>query len=218
MPSPSSNAHAEPNPTKASGRSGRVDKTQGGASTRDRILTAAERLFAAHGFGGVSMPDIAKASGITAGAIYKHFDSKADLFFEIVRGAVRSAPAPTTLEGNAPDMTMLARQVAAYTTQALKPVRQLAVEIHVASSRHPRVRRLLRQSLDHSIEQIRQGVAGAQQTGDLDPNIDPELLASAAMVFIMGLMHMESLLPKLVGDPKWREFVEGRFAALMGLH
>jgi hypothetical protein len=43
------------------------------------------------------------------------------------------------------------------------------------------------------------------------------LLASAVMTFIMGLMHMESLLPHLVGDPKWHEFVQNRVTTLIGL-
>src|SRR5215472_6615915 len=45
-----------------------------GESTRERILEAAARLFAEMGFENASMPVIAKASGITAGAIYKHFE------------------------------------------------------------------------------------------------------------------------------------------------
>jgi AcrR family transcriptional regulator len=162
------------------------------------------------------MPRIAKASGITAGAIYKHFDSKADLFFEVVRLTVQSVPAPAAAVGSESVAPLLAGIVAMYTTHRLKRLRQLAVEIHSASVKHPRVRRLLRQSLDASIRQICEGVAGAQQAGKLDPAVDPELLASSLMVFVMGLMHMETLLPKLVGDPKWHDFVENRVLALTG--
>src|SRR5271169_5739472 len=63
---------------------------RGQKTTRDRILASAERLFAERGFERVSMPAIAKASGVTAGAIYKHFESKADLLFEVVRSALSS--------------------------------------------------------------------------------------------------------------------------------
>jgi AcrR family transcriptional regulator len=181
-------------------------------STRERILSAAEGLFAEQGFGDVSMPRIAKASGITAGAIYKHFDGKADLFFEVVRRAVHSVPAPAEENSAA----ALARLAATYTTRELKRLRLLAVETHSASTKHPRVRRLLRQSLDHNIRQIADSVAAAQRHGELDPALDAQMLASAAMAFIMGLMHMETLLPKLVGDAKWRDFVESRVLALVG--
>lgn len=37
-------------------------------------------LFAAHGFAGASLDDVAKAARMTRGAVYHHFDSKKDLF------------------------------------------------------------------------------------------------------------------------------------------
>ena len=38
------------------------------------------------------MPAIAKASRITAGAIYKHFRSKGELLLEVVKRSFESAP------------------------------------------------------------------------------------------------------------------------------
>jgi len=48
--------------------------------TRHRILDAAERAFEQHGVSGTSLDDIARAAGLTRGAIYWHFQGKADLF------------------------------------------------------------------------------------------------------------------------------------------
>ena len=94
-------------------------------------------------------------------------------------------------------------------------LRQLAVEVHYASVKHPEVRRLLRRSLDLQIQQIGDYLAAGQQAGKLDPAVDAELLASAVLVFIMGLMHMETLVPQLVGDTRWRDFVRNRVATLL---
>src|SRR6185503_11655306 len=44
------------------------------------MVEVASALFAGHGFGGVSMDDIAKASGITKPMLYAYFDSKEGLF------------------------------------------------------------------------------------------------------------------------------------------
>ena len=181
--------------------------------TRDRILDAAERLFAEHGYDNVSMPMIAAASGITAGAIYKHFESKEDLFFEVVVRAVQTVAIKT--ERASDGATELSRIVAAYTTEPFRLLRRFAVEIHYASARHSRVRRLLRKALDGNIEQIRESIARAQRAGALEP-ADSELLACTVMVFVMGLMHMETLLPHLVDDPEWRDFVEKRVDKLLG--
>src|SRR6185369_11880191 len=60
--------------------------------TRERILSAAAQLFAEYGFTGASMPAIAAQSGITAGAIYRHFASKAELLLEVVKRALEALP------------------------------------------------------------------------------------------------------------------------------
>lgn len=49
-------------------------------NTKTRILTTAISLFAKSGFSAVSMREIAKAAGISAPALYNHFDSKEALY------------------------------------------------------------------------------------------------------------------------------------------
>ena len=49
-------------------------------SKKDRVLKAAERLFALEGFHGVSMRDIAHASGVKLSLIVYHFGSKKNLY------------------------------------------------------------------------------------------------------------------------------------------
>jgi AcrR family transcriptional regulator len=206
---------AQSSKAKASPPRERASVEDASGSTRSRILAEAERLFAEQGYGDVSMPMIATASGITAGAIYKHFDGKADLFFEIVRRAVHAAPTPQPQDSA--DATLLPRLVATYTTRDLKRLRQLAVEIHYASTKHPKVRQLLRRSLEANAAQLSAGVEALQQAGTLSKDLDSKLLAVTALVFIMGLMHMETLAPDLVGDAGWADFTQDRFAALIGL-
>jgi TetR/AcrR family transcriptional regulator, acrAB operon repressor len=48
--------------------------------TRCRILDAAEQVFERQGVSGTSLQDIAQAAGVTRGAIYWHFQDKADVF------------------------------------------------------------------------------------------------------------------------------------------
>ncbi len=48
--------------------------------TRRALLREARRLFATLGYGGVGLDQIASATGVTKGALYHHFTSKADLF------------------------------------------------------------------------------------------------------------------------------------------
>ena len=58
-----------------------VGRTKGQAeATRDHILDIAERVFEQRGVSRSSLQDIAQAAGVTRGAIYWHFENKADLF------------------------------------------------------------------------------------------------------------------------------------------
>jgi TetR/AcrR family acrAB operon transcriptional repressor len=51
--------------------------------TRQQILDVALRLFSQRGVSSTSLAEIAKAAGVTRGAIYWHFKNKSDLFSEI---------------------------------------------------------------------------------------------------------------------------------------
>jgi AcrR family transcriptional regulator len=55
------------------------------AHTKEKILLTALRLFAKDGYEAVSMRAIAEQLGMTKGALYKHYESKQDIFSSIVR-------------------------------------------------------------------------------------------------------------------------------------
>jgi len=53
-------------------------------SRREELLTIAARLFAARGFGGVTMDDVGAAAGISGPALYHHFSSKESILGEML--------------------------------------------------------------------------------------------------------------------------------------
>jgi AcrR family transcriptional regulator len=50
------------------------------AETREALITAARRLFAAESFAEVALETIVRAAGVTRGALYHHFADKTELF------------------------------------------------------------------------------------------------------------------------------------------
>jgi AcrR family transcriptional regulator len=58
--------------------------------SRARILDAAGRGFRRHGFGGLGVDGLASEAGVTSGAFYAHFKSKAAAFREAVTVGIRS--------------------------------------------------------------------------------------------------------------------------------
>ena len=61
---------------------------------RAQLIRAAEKLFRKRGYAGTSVDQIAKAARLTKGSIYFHFDSKKDLFFEVIRNYWTTTIAP----------------------------------------------------------------------------------------------------------------------------
>ncbi len=59
---------------------------------RARIVEAAVRHFAEHGYSAARMEDIAAQLGIAKGSVFQHFKSKDGLFFEAYKKAVQSFP------------------------------------------------------------------------------------------------------------------------------
>ncbi len=47
--------------------------------TKEQLLTAAARVIAARGYEGARVSEIAAVAGLSTGAIYAHYDGKADL-------------------------------------------------------------------------------------------------------------------------------------------
>jgi AcrR family transcriptional regulator len=76
-----------------------IRKRQSGAAgdaSRQRLLAAAAREFAAHGFAGASVDRIATAAHLNKAMIYYHFKSKAELYREILRDMFGSVEARVT--------------------------------------------------------------------------------------------------------------------------
>jgi TetR/AcrR family transcriptional regulator, transcriptional repressor for nem operon len=56
------------------------NRTAQKSQTRQRIVDAAGRGFRSAGFGGIGVDGLAKEAGVTSGAFYVHFGSKAEAF------------------------------------------------------------------------------------------------------------------------------------------
>ena len=58
--------------------------TAKGQKKRDFILEKAKELFIQQGYSGTSMEDLVRYSGVSKGSIYYHFESKDELFLQLI--------------------------------------------------------------------------------------------------------------------------------------
>lgn len=82
-------------------------------STKERILGAAEQLFARHGFAGASLRQVTAAANVNLAAVNYHFGSKENLINEVFRRRLddlnvqRIAALDVALEAGAPSLETL---------------------------------------------------------------------------------------------------------------
>lgn len=62
----------------------RLSREKSQERTRERLLTAAAKVFARAGYGGASIDAIAEDAGFSKGAFYSNFDSKESVFLELL--------------------------------------------------------------------------------------------------------------------------------------
>lgn len=140
--------------------------------TRADLLAAARRVFAAKGYEGAAVGDIAAEAGYTKGALYSNFDSKEAIFLEIARelteqeavetGGWTAADLRRHLAVRVPDDDLLTRML-------------LTLELYTYAVRHPEAQAelapLARGSMDvlaRLVHTARTGAPGEPARADRD--------------------------------------------------
>ncbi|CAN7153807.1 TetR family transcriptional regulator [Brevundimonas sp. LjRoot202] len=163
------------------------------------ILAAALEVFAERGFQAARLEEVAKRAGVSKGALYLYFETKADLFRAVVTDAISPnlehvkalASADVPFEQAARlGVGMLARTVV--TDRRITGV----VKLVIAESRnHPELATIWHETVVEPGLQLMSGlIAAAQGRGEIRPG-DPRL-------FAMGLMG------PMVLSMVWRETFE----------
>jgi AcrR family transcriptional regulator len=143
-------------------------------SRRRQILDAAAACFARDGFHHTSMADIVRASGVSAGLVYRYFASKDDLITAIIadwhaerRALVR--PDQDVAELKAAYLDLL--------RSTADPRNRIGIQAWAETLRSPQIRDLARDGVD----ELR-----ASATGVLGPGADP--LARVFIAVYQGLV------------------------------
>lgn len=194
-------------PSRPLGRPRREDRPPG--STRAQLLESAAEVFSEQGYAGASISSIADRAGVTSGALYRHFASKADLLLHVVEQAVHGIPLSEKLAaGGRTTQRFFSQLVSAYASPGLRQVRRLAIEIHAAASRDKDAADLLTEFNRRTHEALRLRLEQCIGSGELSPSLDAARSASLLLVLVMGLAHLDTLEPGLLGDRDWARFLE----------
>ncbi len=146
------------------------------AARRRQILDAAAALFAERGFARTSMNDVVRKSGLSMGAVYRYFPSKADLVIAVCEGRGGDVDGVFPPERAHDLLTRLADEVGPGSGHAPLSVQvwgEAAVEPDLAARVVPTHRRLE----EHLVTLLRGEASGR----------DDEALAQVALAAVIGL-------------------------------
>jgi AcrR family transcriptional regulator len=183
------------------------------AETRERLLRAAADVFAEHGYDGTRVADIATAAGVSNGALYAHFTSKADLLVDALRTHGRRMLADLFAADPNRSITELLLAIGRWLPRRRDPRGYLIVEALVAARRDEDVARPMRDYVGERADWLSELVRLAQAGGELDPALSPNALAHFCLLLAMG----SALVPPdlhAVGEEEWAALLTRLVAAL----
>src|SRR5437660_10309404 len=95
---------------------GAAARARGGQRRREELIAVACRVFAAKGFDGASLQDIADEFGVLKGSLFHYIQSKDELLYEIIRGVYAGAEEDVwpLARGDDAAVARLRRVIAAY--------------------------------------------------------------------------------------------------------
>ena len=172
------------------------------AETRERLLRAAADVFAERGYDGTRVADIAAAAGVSNGAMYAHFPSKAELLAGALRTHGRRLLADVFAADPDRSITDLLLVIGRWLPRRRDVRGYLIVEALVAARRDEDVARPMRDYVGERADWLAALMRAAQAGGEVDPGLSPDALAHFCLLLAMGSALVTPDL-HAVDDAEW---------------
>ena len=183
------------------------------AETRERLLRAAADVFAERGYDGTRVADIAAAAGVSNGALYAHFGSKADLLVDALRTHGRRLLAEAFATDPDRSITDLLLVIGRWLPRRRDARGYLIVEALVAARRDEDVAGPMRGYVGERADWLVGLMRAAQADGALDPALSPNALAHLCLLLSMGSALVTPNL-HAVDDAEWAVLLSRIVAAM----
>jgi AcrR family transcriptional regulator len=171
-------------------------------------VASAVRVFAERGYEGTRVADIARDAGLSSGAIYAHYRSKAELLVDAIRAhgphevnrllttGDRATPLPDIL------ITLGSNLEHRDPTQS-----SLLLEAIAAARRDPDLAMVLSASLARREAVMVELMRQSQRAGDLDDSVAPEAIARFCLMVVMGALMSRVIDLPVVDPADWSRFM-----------
>jgi AcrR family transcriptional regulator len=183
------------------------------AQTRQALIEAASELFARQGIDATSIDEIAASVGLTKGAVYAHFGSKAGLVDVVMDGASANVSGQPLTDPSLPfaeSLTAMGREAAAQMQRLPRSLVMLNLEYVLYLLRNPQRRRKMREEFRRNRAVAATALDEAARERGEDLLVSGEQLAALLEAVGPGLAIAQALDRTSLSE----ETVEKFFAAL----
>jgi TetR/AcrR family transcriptional repressor of uid operon len=188
----------------------RLDETAG------RLVAAAAEVFAAKGYDGAGVAEIARRAGMTTGAIYSRFSGKAALLAAAVQSTVPDEVARLFAEhafdGRATDIFRLAGSHLVSMTPGAHA--GLLLEAIVAARRDPEVAAVVRAALVARRQRWAALIESSKARGVLAADVDTEALTHFTHAVGLGFLAYEAVGIPHPDRAPWDHLIDKLVAAV----
>src|SRR5256886_12578170 len=150
----------------------RLSRNERKAQTRAELIDAAARVFARRGYHGTTVDDVAEEAGFTKGAFYSNFESKEDVFVELVADRSRNWTLAVArgYQGEEPLAKRLRKggKVLTHMVEHDTDWMRLAIEMWSQSVRDPRLRERLATAYEECRQIIARGIDQVEREFGVD--------------------------------------------------
>ena len=175
-------------------------------STRERLLAAAVEVFVEQGYENARVQDIARAAGLTTGAIYANFRGKADLLFEAIHSAAGlEVDALLEQAGAREARTVLEQLGGELPRRNDRPA--LLLDAIAAARRDPELATVLRERLRNRETHLSSLLERAAREGVVTDDVDAEVFARFCMMLAAGAMVVRTLELDPPDEDGWQALI-----------
>ena len=187
------------------------------APTRERLLAAAVEVFVEQGYEGARVQDIARAAGLTTGAIYANFRGKGELLFDAIGARAADEMAAMLSEARGHEVRELLELLG---DRLVRPRDQAALLVDAIASarRDPDLAAALRDRLAER-EQVLVGlVERAKREDAIDRAIDTDAFARFCLTLALGALVVRTLHVTPPDGDAWHQLITRLLDAISQEH
>ncbi len=184
-----------------------------GETTRERLIAAAIEVFVAQGYEGARVQDVARAAGLTTGAIYANYRGKTELLFDAI-GSRAGTEVDALLEQAAGSdaRDVLERLGALLLRPNAHP--PLLLDAIAAARRDPELATVVRDRITNREATIADLVDRAKRDEVIDDDVDTDAFARFCLTLAAGALVVRTLGLEPPDQDNWQALIHRLFDAI----